>query len=145
MSDSQSINTLLLDIMISSKNECVISHYLSDLTLQIIFDVWCASRNVGSKLPIAWRYSRHGPTCCIYLHCRTEETGKPGIICIVCHQVLCDPSDHGTSSNCKHLLPQAQIAKLNESTESDVSELTNTTVDETALAIWRYKGVVECQ
>jgi CheY-specific phosphatase CheX len=35
----------------------------------------------------------------------------------------------------KHLLAKAHIAKLNELTESEVSELTNSTVDETALAI----------
>jgi hypothetical protein len=35
----------------------------------------------------------------------------------------------------KHLLAKAHIAKLNELTESEVSELTNSTVDETAFAI----------
>jgi len=38
MSDSQSLNTSLLEVMISSKNERVFSRGLSDLTLQIIFD-----------------------------------------------------------------------------------------------------------
>jgi len=35
----------------------------------------------------------------------------------------------------KHFLAKAYIARLNESTELEVSELTSTTVDETALAI----------
>jgi len=39
--------------MISSKNECVFIRDLSDPTLQIIFDAWWASMNVGSKRPIA--------------------------------------------------------------------------------------------
>ena len=40
----------------------------------------------------------------------------------------------------KHLPAKGDIAKLNESTESEVSELTNTTVDETALAILKRQG-----
>jgi len=39
--------------MISSKNERVFVRDLSDLTLQIIFDAWWASMNLGSKRPIA--------------------------------------------------------------------------------------------
>jgi len=35
----------------------------------------------------------------------------------------------------KHWLAKAYTAKLNEVTESEVSELTSTTVDKTALAI----------
>jgi len=53
MSDTQSTNTSLLDIMISSKNECIFIRDLSDLTLQIIFYAWWASKNVGSKRRIA--------------------------------------------------------------------------------------------
>jgi len=126
--------------MISSKNECVFIHDLSDLTLQIIFDAWWASMNVGSKRPIEWKNSRHVPSWRFYLHCGIEETGSPGIICIVCHQVLCHPSEHGTSSMGKHLLAKAHIAKLNELTESEVTELTSSTVDETALAILKRQG-----
>jgi len=40
----------------------------------------------------------------------------------------------------KHSLPKAHIAKLNKSTESEVSELTSSTVDETALAILKRQG-----
>ena len=40
----------------------------------------------------------------------------------------------------KHLLAKAHIAKLNELTVSDVTELTSSTVDETALAILKRQG-----
>jgi len=135
MSDTKSLNTSLLEVMISSKNERVFIPDLSDLTVQIVFDAWWASMNVGSKRPIAWNNSRHASSWRFYLHCGIEETGSPGIICIVCHQFLCHPSEHGTSSMGKHLLPKAHIAKLNELTVSEVTQLTSLTVDETALAI----------
>jgi len=135
MSDTQSLNTSLLEIMISSKNEHVFIHDLSDLTLQIIFDAWWASMNVGSKRPIARKNSWHAPSWRFYLHCGIEETSSPGIICILCHHVLRHPSEHGTSSMGKHWLQNAQIAKLYELTESEVTELTSSTVDITALAI----------
>jgi len=69
-----------------------------------------------------------------------EETGCPGIICIICHPVLRHPSEHGTSSMGKHLLAKAHIAKSNELTESEVIELTSSTVEETALAILKMQG-----
>jgi len=140
MSDTKSFNTWLLEVMISSKNEGVFIPDLSDLTLQIIFDAWWASMNEGSKQPTAWNNSRHAPSWRFYLHCGIEETGSPGIICIICHQVLCHPSEHGTSSMGKHLLAKADIANLNEITESEVTELTSSTVDETALAILKRQG-----
>jgi len=40
----------------------------------------------------------------------------------------------------KHLLAKAHIAKLNELTESEVTELTSLTVDETALSILTRQG-----
>jgi len=125
MSDTQSLNTSLLEVMISSKNDRVLIRDLSDLTLQIVFDAWWASMNVGSKRPIASNDSRHAPSWRFYSHCGIKETGSPGIICIVCHQVLRHPSEHGTSSMGKHLLAKAHIAKLN---------------DETALAILERQG-----
>jgi len=140
MSDSKSLNTSLLEVTISSKNEPVFIRDLSDLTFQIFFNAWWASMNNGSKQPIAWNNSRHAPSWRFYLHCGIEETGSPGIICIVCHQVLRHPSEHGTSSMGKHLLAKAHIAKLNELTQSEVTELTSSTVDETALAILKRKG-----
>jgi len=140
MSDRQSLNTSLLEVMISSRNERVIIRDLSDLTLQIIFDAWWASMNVGSKRPIAWKNSRHTPSWRFYLHCGIEETGSPGIIGIVCHQVLRHTSEHGTSSMGKHLLAKAHITKLNELTESEVTELTSSTVDETVLTSLKRQG-----
>jgi len=140
MSDTQSLNTSLLEVMIFSKNERVFIRDLSDLTLQIIFDAWWASMHEGSKWPIAWKNSRHTPSWRFYLHCGIEETGSPGIIFIVCHQVLRHPSEHGTSSMGKHLLAKAHIAKLNELTASKVTELPSSTVDETALAILKRQG-----
>jgi len=69
-----------------------------------------------------------------------EETGSPDLICIICHQVLRHPSEHGTSSIGKHLLANAYIAKLNKLTESEVTELTSLTVDETVLASLKRQG-----
>jgi hypothetical protein len=126
--------------MISSKNDRVFIHDLSDLILQIIFDAWWASMNEVWKRPIAWNNSKHALSWRLYLHCRIEPTGSPGIICIVCHQVLRHASEHGTSSMRKHLLAKAHIAKLIELTKSEVTELTSMTVDETALAILKRQG-----
>jgi len=140
MSDSQSLNTSLLEVIISSKNERVFIRDLNNLTLLIIFDAGWASMNVGSKCSIAWKNSRHAPSWRFQLQCGFEETGSPGIICIVCHQVLRHPSEHGTSSMGKHLLAKAYIAKLNELTESEVTELTSSTVNEAALAMLRREG-----
>jgi len=121
--------------MISSKKEHVFIRDLSDLTLHIIFNEWWDSMDVGSKQPIAWNDSQHVPSWRFYLHCGFEETGSPGIICIICHQVPRHPSKHGTSSIGKHLVAKAHIAKLNKLTQSEVTELTSSTVDEIALAI----------
>jgi len=126
--------------MICSKNERICIRDLSDLTLRIISDAWWASMNFGSKLPITWDNSRHAPSWRFYLHCGIDETGSPGIICIVCHHVLRHPSEHGTSSMGRHLLAKAHIAKLNELTVSEVTELTSSTVAETALEILKRKG-----
>jgi hypothetical protein len=126
--------------MISSKNKSVIIRDLSDPTLQVIFDAWWDSMNAGPKRPIAGNNSRQAPSWRFYLHCGIEATGCPGIICIICHQVLRHPSEHGTSSMGKHLLASVHIAKLNELTVSEVTKLTSSTVDETALAILKRKG-----
>jgi len=40
----------------------------------------------------------------------------------------------------KHLLAKEHIAKLNELTESEVTELTSSTIDEAALAILKRQG-----
>ena len=141
MWDIKSLNTSLFEVMIYSKNELVLIRDLSDLTWQMIVDAWWASMHLGSKQPIAWNASRHAPLWRFYLHCGIEESGSPVIICIICHQVLHHPSEHGTSSIGKHLLAKAHIAKLNKLTESEVTELTSSTVDETALPFWRGKEV----
>jgi len=131
MSDTKSLNTSLLEVMMSSNNGRGSIRDLSDLTLQIIFDAWWASMDEGSKRPIAWNNSRHAPPWRFYLYCGIDGTGSPGIICIVCHQVLRHPSEHGTSSMGKYLLAKVHIAKLNELTVSEVTELTSSMVDET--------------
>jgi len=140
MPATQSLNTSLLEVIIPYTNERDFIPDLSDLTLQIIFDAWWASMNVGSMRPIAWKNSSHAPSWRFHLHCGIEESGSPGIICIVCHLVLRHPSEHGTSSMGKHLLAKAHITKLNELTESEVTELTSSTLDETALAILKRQG-----
>jgi hypothetical protein len=117
MPDIKSMNTSLLEVMISSNNEHVFIRDLSDVTLQIIFDARWVSMNVGSTRPIVWNASSHAPLWRFYLHCGIEKSGSPGIICIFCHQVLRHPSEHGTSSMGKHLLAKAHIAKLNEITQ----------------------------
>jgi hypothetical protein len=96
--------------------------------------------NVSSKWPIAWNNSRHAPSWQFYLHCGIEDTGSPGIICIVCHHVLRHPSQHGTSSMGKHLLEKAHIANLDELTVSEVTELASSKIAETALAILKQQG-----
>jgi hypothetical protein len=96
--------------------------------------------NVGSKRPGAWNNSRHAPSWRFYLHGGIGTTGSPGIICIICHQVLHHPLEHGTSSMGKHLLAKAHIAKLKELAVSEVTELTSSTVDETGLAIRKWQG-----
>ena len=140
MSDTQSLNTSLREVTISSKNNPVFIRDLSNLSLQIIVDGWWASLNEGPKRPIALKNSRDAPSWRFYLHCGVEETGSPGFRCIVCHQVLRHPSDHGTSSMGIHLLAKAHIAKLNKLTESEFTQLTSSTVDETALAILKRQG-----
>jgi len=140
MSDTKSLNTSLLEVMISSKNKHVFICDLSDLTLQIIFDASWASMNVDSKRSMAWNISRHAPLWRFYLHCRIDDTGSSGIICIVCHHDLRHPSEHGMSAMGKPMLAKAHIAKLNELTLSEVTELTSSMVDETALPILKRQG-----
>jgi hypothetical protein len=140
MSDTQSLNTSFLKVMISSKNKPVIVRDLSDVTLQIIFNASWPSMNIGSKRPIAWNNSAHAPSWRCYLHCGIEETGRPGIICIVCDPVLRHPSEHGTSSIGKPLLAKGYIAKFQQLTESEITELTSSTVHATGLAILKRQG-----
>jgi len=138
--DSKSLNISLLEVMIASENERVFIRDVRDLTLQIIFDAWWALIDADLKGPIAWKNSRHAPWWWFHLHSGIEETGNPGIICIMCHQVLRHPSELGTSSMGKHVLAKAHIAKLNKLTESEVTELSSLMVDGTTLAILKRQG-----
>jgi len=83
MLDSKSLNTRLLEVIISSKNERLFIRDLNDLTLQVMLDAWWASMKVDSKGPIAWNNTRHAPSWELYLHCGIELTGSPDIICII--------------------------------------------------------------
>ena len=126
--------------MITSKDECVIICDLSDLTLHIIFDAWWASMNVGPKSAIACNGSRHASSWQFYLHCGIEKPGNPGMVCIIWYHALRHPSEHGTSSIGKHLLATAHITKLHKLTDSEVTELTSSTLNEIALAILKRQG-----
>jgi hypothetical protein len=57
MTDSKSLYTSLLEVIISSNKKPVIIRDVSELTLQTIFDTWWASMNLGSNRPIAWNNS----------------------------------------------------------------------------------------
>jgi len=135
MSDWKSLNTSLLKVMISSKNQRVFIHNLRGLTFRIVFDARWALMNLCSTRPIAWNNSRHASSWGFNLHCGIEGTGSPSIIWIVRHQVLRHPSEQGTNSMETHLLAKAHLAKLIDLTLSEVTESTSSTVDETALAI----------
>jgi hypothetical protein len=126
--------------MISSMNDSVFIRDLNKRTLPIKCGTWWASLNVGSKRPIDWNDYKQAPSWQSYLHCGIVTTGSPGIICIVCHHSPRPPSKQGTSSMGKHMLPNAQIAKLNKLTESEVTKLTSWTVDKTVVAILNRHG-----
>jgi len=123
--DSKSFNMSWFEHMIPSKIKRFFIRDLSDLPSQIIFHAWWASTNEGFNQPLAWNDSRHMPLGRFYLPCRIEETGRPGIIGILCQQVLRHPSDDGTSSMGIHLQAKADIEKLNELTEPEVTQLTS--------------------
>jgi hypothetical protein len=96
------------------QNEHVFICDLSDLTLHIVFDAWCASMNVVLKCPIASNHSRHASSWGFYLHCEIEQTGCPGIICILCHHGLRHPAEPGTSTMGKHLLGKSSHHKVKQ-------------------------------
>ena len=62
-------------------------------------------------------------------------TSSTEIIYIICHQVLHHPSEHGTSWMGEYLLANVHLTKLDKITELGLTELTSSTVDETALVI----------
>jgi hypothetical protein len=135
ISNSKSLNTSFLEIVLPSKNEHVIIFDFRDLTLPIIFDAWWASMNVASKRFIALNKFSNLSSLRFYLHCGIEEPGSPGIICIMCHPVFCNSSESGTCSMWKHMLENTHFQKFNKLTESEVSELSSSIVDEMALDI----------
>ena len=57
MTDSKSLNTSLLEVMISSKNDRLKIRDMSNHTVQIIFDAWWASVTDDSKQLIGWNNS----------------------------------------------------------------------------------------
>jgi len=140
MSDSQSFNALLWEVIISSRNEYVFGRDLSNFGFPITFETWWASVNVEWRCLIAWNNSRHAPSWWYNLHCRFEETGSTSIIDFILLYVLCHPSEPGTSPMGTHWLAKEHNTKLNELTESEVSELTSTTITETKLTILKRKG-----
>jgi hypothetical protein len=141
MSDTKSLNTSLLEVMISSKAENVYIHGVSDHFEQIIFDACCSSMHVFWKRPICWNNSRLAPSWQFYVHWRLENTGSLGIgICTICGQILRNPSEHGTYSTGNHLLVKGHIAKLYELTMAEVTILTSSTVDESLLGRLNWLG-----
>jgi len=140
MSDSKSLNTSLLEVIISSKNEHVFMHDLSDHSFQIIVDIWGVSMTLGLKWPVVWNISRHVALWQICLHCRIDKTGSHGIISLVCHHDLHYPFTTWDLLNVETVTGKAHIGMLNELTESDVTEWHTLTVDETALAIVNKQG-----
>jgi len=140
MSDSQSLNTWMLEIMISSKNEHVFVLGLSHLTFQIVIDAWRALMNLGLKQPIAWNNSRHASSWQFHIHCGNEDISSPGIICILCHQVLRHPSEHGTRRMGNHILAKAHNAQLKKLSALEVTVLNTSMIDETALGIPNSQG-----
>jgi hypothetical protein len=129
--------------MISSINKHVFILDLSNLTLQIFIATCWASMDVASKHSIAWHNSRHVALGRFGLHCGIEETGSAGIICIICDQLLHHPSEHETSSMGKHLVAKPYIAKLHELTGLNVTKLSSSMVDKTALRILKRQGSTE--
>jgi len=77
MSDSQSIHTSLLEVMIPAENESVVIRDLSNLTFQIIFDAMWPSMNVSSKCPIARSNSRHAPSVALLFALRNCGDWQP--------------------------------------------------------------------
>jgi len=142
MLNSKSLYASLWEVMISFKHYRVFIHDLSNHIVQLIFDVWWAAINVGTKYAIAWNNCSHPPLWRCNVHCGIEVTGCPGSICIRCHQLLRHPWEHGTSSMEKQLLVKAYIAKLNEITGWEVTHLTSSTVDVTSVAILKWQ---QCQ
>jgi hypothetical protein len=96
-SDSTSLITSLLKVVISAKKQLLTIRDLSDLTLQIAFNGWWASMNIGAVHPIAWKNSSDASSWQFYFHCGIVKPGSPGMIYLVCHPVLRHLSEPVTS------------------------------------------------
>jgi hypothetical protein len=140
MASSQSPDISSLEAMYSLTEQRVIVRDLTDVELQNTFDTWWDSLKVVTKNKIVWNSSRHASAWRFFKHCANAQTGSPGVICIVCYQVLTHPSENGTSTMGKHLLTKGHKAKLNELTENEVSLLTGKPTEEEALAVLKKKG-----
>jgi len=90
--------------MISSKNKHVIIPELSDITFQMIFDVWWASMNVSLKCPFVWNISTHASSWLLYLHAGWRR--QPAIALYILFDIVtaaCDPgpgNGHSIYSPC---------------------------------------------
>lgn len=140
MAASTPPDTSLLEVMYSAKEERVFIRDLSDVRLQMMFDDWWTSMKVETKKTIVWSTSRHASAWRFFKLCANTENGSPGIICIVCHQVLAHPSENGTSTMGKHLTTKAHKLQLDKLTQSDLSIITGTAGEEQALAVLKKKG-----
>ena len=130
MAAPTSSDTSQLEVIYSSREERVFLRDLVDEELQMAFDTWWTSMKVETKHAIVWKSSRHASAWRFFRHCAIAENGNPGVICIVCHQVLSHPSENGTSTMGKHLLTKSHKAKLNELTAKEVRLLTGAAGDE---------------
>jgi len=79
MSDDQSIDTSLLEIIISTKNEQLFIGGLTGLAFQNNIDDWRISMNVVLKYPLERKHSKDALSWHFYLHHGIEQTSSPGI------------------------------------------------------------------
>jgi hypothetical protein len=103
ISDSQSVNISLLEVIQSSNNQGVFVRNLSDLDLYILFNTPWASITVGLMSSNVWNISWHPDLSRFYLHCGMEETGRPGIIYVIGYWVFCHLSEYEIGSIVKQI------------------------------------------
>jgi hypothetical protein len=96
--------------------------------------------NVQSKCSNGGNHSRCASAGRCYLHCGINETCGSGIISVKNNQLSHLLSVHGTSAMGQYLLAKGFIVKLKEWTESNVIELTSSTMDDKALSISKRQG-----
>ena len=96
--------------------------------------------NTGSTSSVAWNVSRHAPSWAAHLHCGSESSSSPDIICTICHHVCHYSSAQGNRSMGNHSLAKEHITSFHELTELEVTELTSTMITEIAVAIMKRQG-----